>query len=80
MDISVTEFKQRCLEIIRDVERTGRSVAITRHGRTVARLQPSAAVKSSSALKPWERLRGSAECRFEPEESSLKDGDFEALR
>jgi len=40
MDISVTEFKQRCLEIIRQVEESGKAVAITRRGKVVARLQP----------------------------------------
>ena len=80
MDISVTEFKQRCLEIIREVEKTGRTVTITRHGKVVVRLQPSAAAKTAAALKPWERLRGSAVCLFEPGESVLRDEDFEALR
>lgn len=80
MDISVTEFKHRCLEIIREVERTGRSVAITRRGSVVARLQPSSTAGAAAALKPWERLRGSAACLFDAEESVLKDEDFEALR
>ena len=80
MDISVTEFKHRCLEIIRNVEETGRAVAITRRGKVVARLQPSSTSKAAAALKPWERLRRSAACLFEPEESSLKDEYFGALR
>lgn len=80
MDISVTEFKQRCLEIIRCVETTGEPIAITRRGRVVARLQPSAHAKTAAAAKPWERLRGSATCLFEAGESVLKDEDFEALR
>ena len=80
MDISVTEFKRRCLEIIRSVEKTGTTVAITRHGRIVARLQPPPAGRAAAARKPWERMRGSAVCKFEPGESVLKDEDFEALR
>ncbi len=44
MDISVTEFKQRCLEIVRRVENSGKSVAITRHGRVVARLESGESV------------------------------------
>ena len=80
MAIPITEFKHRCLEIIRSVEKTGKAVAITRRGRVVARLQPSPAGKADAALKPWERLRGSAVCLFEPGESVLKDEDFEALR
>ena len=80
MDISVTEFKQRCLEIIRGIEKTGATIAIKRHGRIVASLQPPPAGRAASARRPWERLRGSAVCHFEPGESMLKDTDFEALR
>jgi prevent-host-death family protein len=43
MDISVTNFKWRCLETIRRVEKTGKPVSITRRGKVVARLQPPAA-------------------------------------
>jgi hypothetical protein len=68
------------LEIVRSVEKTGKSVSITRRGRVVAMIQPSAAVKSSVSMKPWDRLRGSAECRFEASESVLTEKDFEAMR
>lgn len=80
MSISVTVLKQRCLEIVREIERTGKPVLITRRGKVVARIQPSAEAKSAASLKPWERLRGSAECGFEAGEFVLKDEDFEALR
>lgn len=80
MAISITVLKQRCLEIVREIERTGKPVLITRRGKVVACIQPSAEAKSMAALKPWERLRGSAECRFGAGESVLKDEDFEALR
>jgi prevent-host-death family protein len=80
MAISVTELKQRCLEIVRGIERTRKPVTITRRGRAVALLGPTAAAKSAASGKPWERLRGSAECRFEPSESVLRKEDFEALR
>ena len=38
MDISVTDFKQRCLDLIRRVEQTGRTVTITRRGKVVRRI------------------------------------------
>ncbi len=79
MDIKVTDFKQRCLEIIRRVERTGKSVSITRRGKVVARLGPAARM-ADTRIKPWERLRGTAVCDFEPNESVLRDEDFEAMR
>ena len=80
MDISVTEFKQRCLEIIRQVERTGAPVAITRRGRVVAQLR-RAATSQPALAKPWERLRASGgRLLAEPGESVLADEDLEALR
>jgi prevent-host-death family protein len=81
MDISVTEFKHRCLEIIRRVEQTGRPVAITRRGKVVARLNPSAPHAGSKGLKLWEQLRAKGgRLLAEPGESVFRDEDFEALR
>ena len=81
MDISVTEFKHHCLEIIRRVERTGAPVAITRHGRVVAQLRRPAMAQGAVAAKPWERLRAAGgRLLGTPGESVLRDEDFEALR
>jgi antitoxin (DNA-binding transcriptional repressor) of toxin-antitoxin stability system len=81
MDISVTEFKHHCLEIIRRVERTGSPVAITRRGRIVAQLRRPAAQHAEIAARPWERLRAAGgRLLARPGESVLKDRDFEALR
>lgn len=80
MDISVTEFKQHCLEIIRRVERTGSPVAITRRGRVVAQLRRPVALHATAA-KPWERLRAAGgRLLAGPGESVLAEEDFEALR
>ena len=80
MDISVTEFKQRCLEIVRRVERTGQSVEITRRGKVVAHLEPSKA-DATAGQRPWERLRAlGGKLRARPEESALLEVDFEAAR
>ena len=81
MDISVTEFKQHCLEIIRRVEKSGETVAITRRGKIVARLQPPMRGDRHRNLKPWEELRAmGGRLLAAPGESVLKDEDFEALR
>ena len=80
MDISITEFKHRCLEIVRRVEESGEVVAITRHGRVVAQLEPSPEA-SSGANEPWKRLQAlGGKLDAQPEESVLRDEDFEALR
>lgn len=77
MTISVTQLKSRLLEIIREVEREGRSVDVERHGRVVARLIPAASGRADGA--PWTRLRGSARLLAEPAESVLDESEFEAL-
>jgi prevent-host-death family protein len=81
MDISVTDFKQRCLDLIRRVERTGRTVTITRRGKVVARLQPPSPLVSAGRRHPWEELRGlGGRLLAGPGESVARADDFEALR
>jgi antitoxin (DNA-binding transcriptional repressor) of toxin-antitoxin stability system len=80
MDISVTRFKHSCLKLIREVERTGQPVTIRRRGRVVARLDAPAASQRAQGLRPWERLRGTATCKFKANESVLRASDFEANR
>jgi prevent-host-death family protein len=81
MDISVTEFKQRCLEIIRRVEETGKPVTLTRRGKAVARIQAPASRLPGEDLKPWEQLRAlGGQLLAEPGESAVRDGEFKALR
>ena len=81
MDISVTEFKQTCLEVIRAVERSGHAVAITRRGKVVARLSPVSATQRNAGLPPWERMRAlGGRLLAGPSESLLRAADFEASR
>lgn len=77
MDISVTEFKHRCLELIRRVEETGKPVSITRRGKVVARLDP--APVAPSGAKPWERLRGHDPWLAEPGETFISPEDIRGL-
>jgi prevent-host-death family protein len=77
MDISVTEFKQRCLDIIRRVEKSGRQVTITRRGKAVARLQPPSPAVNARNQRPWEELRAlGGRLLAEPGEPVLRDEDF----
>ena len=81
MDISVTEFKQRCLEIIREVERSGKRVSITRRGRVVAQLRRPGPSTSLPEAPIWERLReAGGRLLASPSESMSTDDDFTALR
>lgn len=79
MDISVTDFKQRCLEIVRRVEETGKPVAITRRGRVVAQLEPALAAGAAARGKPWERLRGRARWLAAAEETFVTESDLKGL-
>jgi antitoxin (DNA-binding transcriptional repressor) of toxin-antitoxin stability system len=70
MEISITEFKNRCLEIIRELEKSGRPVLVTRRGMVVARLE--------KPTRPRERLqRLGGRLMGDPGESVLHDSDFE---
>jgi len=79
MDISVTDFKARCLDLIRKVEKSGQPVTIKRRGKTVARLEPARG--PDQGLKAWEQLRAlGGKVYAAADESVLKDEDFEATR
>ena len=81
MAISVSKFKNSCLDVIRRVETTGQSVSITRRGKVVARLAPSFQATQSAETKPWQKLRAlGGELLAEPSESVIREEDFEALR
>ena len=75
MTISVTVFKARCLALLRQMERRGEPLEITRRGRVVARLTPAVAV-----VEPWARLRGTGRLLADPGEAMFADSDFAALR
>ena len=53
--ISVSEFRQRCLDVIRRVEKEGTPVDLTRRGKVVARLVPS--MPGTASIPPWLRSR-----------------------
>ncbi len=74
--VSVSEFKLRCLDVIRRVERDGAAVDLTRRGKVVARLVPTATALQGTP--PWLRLRGHGQLRAQPEESVLDANAFDA--
>jgi antitoxin (DNA-binding transcriptional repressor) of toxin-antitoxin stability system len=77
MTIKVTVFKSQCLELLRTLEKDGKPIEITRHGKTIARVLP-ALKQVNKATKPWQRLRGTGEMLASPGESFLSESDFEA--
>ena len=52
MTISVTEFKAKCLHLIRQVEAHGTSIDIVRRGRVVARLTSAVPLDREPRGKP----------------------------
>jgi prevent-host-death family protein len=55
--LGAAKFKATCLQVLDRVLRTGEEVTITKRGKAVARVVPSASV----ALHPQLELRGTAE-------------------
>ncbi len=55
--LGATKFKATCLQVLDRVLRTGEEVTITKRGKAVARVVPSAGV----AAHPQLELRGTAE-------------------
>jgi prevent-host-death family protein len=76
MKVSATEFKAKCLSILDEVESSGNSVTITKHGRAVARLTPA-----SPSPRPWLKLRAQkAEWVGDPLAPTVDLDDIEALK
>jgi len=73
MEISITEFKSKCLRLMEEVHRTGEELEITKHGRKLARVVPY--VES----KPWKQLLGTGYYAGEPEEIVVKESEIDGL-
>lgn len=58
--IPAAQFKARCLSLMDEVERTGREVVVTKHGRPVARL---AVIQPERPVPFVGRMRGTVEVR-----------------
>ena len=76
IEVSVSEFKAHCLDMIRQVEQAGAAIDLTRHGKVVARLVPTA--PAARGTPTWMRLRGRGALAASPAESVLDVTDFEA--
>ena len=49
-EVSVSEFKATCLELMRNVEETGEPVLVTKHGRPVAEVRAPQKKRARSAF------------------------------
>jgi prevent-host-death family protein len=49
-EVSVSKFKAICLELLREVQETGESILITKHGKPVAEVHPPRAKRLRSPV------------------------------
>lgn len=77
MTISITEFKAKCLELLRGLEINGQPITIVRHKTPVAVIYPASAV--APVVPPWERLRGTVSAYLGTPEESVWDDRRESV-
>jgi len=58
--VVVSEFKAKCIAILREAQQTGESILITRRGRPLARVEP---VREAPSERPLGVLRGQMKIR-----------------
>lgn len=76
--IKASEFKARCLAILDEVERTGESVVISKHGRPVAELvRPR---RQGTGRFPQDALRGTGRTLGDIIAPALPSDAWEATR
>jgi prevent-host-death family protein len=76
MSIAAAEFKAKCLALLDEVDRHGRSITITKRGRVVARLVPA----EDDQQRPWLAVRGRARWKGDPFAPAVEEDDVDALR
>jgi antitoxin (DNA-binding transcriptional repressor) of toxin-antitoxin stability system len=79
MDVSSTQFRAQCLELIRQVKAGGDEVRIRRHGRVVARLSPHPG-HTLGRKQPWQALHGSGQLQVAPEDCVFSDSACSGLQ
>ena len=77
--VSAAEFKARCLQIIKEMNRDGGSVTITNRGRPVALLSPVPAEEGAPSAFIG-MMRGTVLRYEEPFEPVASPSDWSALR
>jgi len=71
--ISITEFKAKCLSYIREVNEKGMHIIITKHGKTIAEVQPPARKNEVNPLKGSVLMQKDIISPVETEWEALKD-------
>ena len=74
MQISATEFKAKCLELLDRVHSTGEELVISKRGKPVARLV------AEHEDKPWLALRGKGRFVGDPFKPVIDESEIESLK
>jgi prevent-host-death family protein len=75
--VSVTEFKAKCLALIEEVDRTGESIEVLKRGRAVARVVRA---PQTRAKYPQETLKGTVEILGDIVGPAVEPDEWEAER
>ncbi len=73
--VTASQFKDRCLSLIDEVNETGEEIVITRHGKPVARLIPA----KKPVPEMWGRYREQVHIVGDIMSSGAPDQEWEAI-
>lgn len=77
-EVSISEFKAKCLALLEQVNKTKKPLRITRHGKPVAEVTPPTAVADRAA---WiGSMKGKMEILGDIIPPAADEGEWEVLR
>lgn len=77
-EVSISEFKAKCLALLEQVRKTKKPLRITRHGKPVAEIVPPSPTQDRSA---WiGSMKGSVEILGDIISPASDESDWEVLR
>jgi prevent-host-death family protein len=74
--VSVSKFKATCLELLREIQETGQSILITKHGKPIAEVYPP---QSKRGRSPIGIMKGRGEILGDIVSPAAPAGEWEAL-
>jgi len=77
-EIAISEFKAKCLEVLKQVSRTRKPIRVTRFGKPIADVMPPAVVQPRAAL--IDSMKDSMEIVGDIISPANDENDWEVLR
>ena len=78
MTVTVTEFKAKCLSLIDQVQKIGKPIVITKHGKPIVRVVPEHPLKQIEEVR--QQLAGSVQRYAGPFEPAISDKEIETYK